>query len=278
MRTVTLPGGEQVPALGQGTWKMGEGRQSRETETAALRLGIDLGLTLIDTAEMYGEGEAEKVVGKAIAGQRERVFLVSKVYPHNASRRGIPAAWERSARRMGVDVIDLYLLHWRGPVPLAETVAAFEALKQAGRIRHWGVSNCDTDDMEELLAVPGGHNCATNQVLYSPEHRGIEFDLLPWQTRQKILVMAYSPVGQGGRLLRAPALARVAARHAATPAQAALAWALRQSGVIAIPKAGTAAHVRENAAAAAVALTGEDLAEIDGAFPKPTRRQPLAML
>jgi diketogulonate reductase-like aldo/keto reductase len=275
---VRLPDGTLVPALGQGTWRMGEGRQKREEEVAALRLGLDLGLTLIDTAEMYGEGEAEKVVGAAIAGQRERAFIVSKVYPHNASRRGIPAAWERSARRLGVDVIDLYLLHWQGSVPLAETVAGFEALRAAGRIRFWGVSNFDVDDMEALASVPGGGSCATNQVLYNPEHRGIEFDLLGWQARHGIPVMAYSPVGQGGRLLRGRALAAVAARHGATAAQVALAWVLRQPGVIAIPKAGTAAHVRENAAAAGLALTAEDLAEIDRALPPPARKQPLAML
>ncbi len=278
MSLFVLADGTPVPALGQGTWKMGEGRAPREEEVAALRLGIDLGLALIDTAEMYGEGEAEKVVGRAIAGQRERVFLVSKVYPHHASRRGIPLAWEASARRMGVEMIDLYLLHWRGSVPLAETVAGFEALRAAGRIRLWGVSNFDADDLEELRAVPGGEQCAANQVLYSPEHRGIEFDLLPWQARAQMALMAYSPVGQGGRLLRAPALAEVAARHQATAAQVALAWVLRRPGVIAIPKAARQAHVRENAAAATLALTAEDLALIDRAFPPPRRKQPLAML
>ena len=278
MRQIALPDGTKVPAIGQGTWKMGEGQRSAKDEAAALRLGIDLGMTLIDTAEMYGDGASEKVVAQAIAGQRDRVFVVTKVYPHNASRTGVPAACARSLKRLGTDVIDLYLLHWRGAVPLAETVAAFDKLKAEGKIRAWGVSNLDSGDMAELLAVTGGAACAVNQVLYSPEHRGIEFDLLPWLGQKNIPVMAYSPVGQGGQLLRNPALAAIARRHNATPAQIALAWGLRHPHVISIPKASDAAHVRANAAAAAITLTAQDLAEIDAAFPPPRRATALAML
>ena len=278
MRSVELPDGTTVAALGQGTWKIGEGKAPAAQEAAAIRLGIECGMTLIDTAEMYGDGASERVVGKAIAGLRESVFLVTKVYPHNASRTGVPAACARSLRRLETDVIDLYLLHWRGGTPLAETVAAFEKLKAEGRIRHWGVSNFDVDDMEELLSVPGGGNCAVNQVLYNPEYRGIEFDLLDWQAGHRIPVMAYSPVGQGGRLLRHAALKTVAARHDVSAAQVAIAWSLRRPGVISIPKSGDAAHVRENAAAAALSLTPDDLAEIDRGFPPPTRKRGLSML
>lgn len=278
MRTVRLPNGTQVPALGQGTWRMGEGQRSAAEEAACLRLGIDLGMTLIDTAEMYGDGAAEQVVAEAIAGQRDRVFLVSKVYPHNAGKKAAVLACESSLKRLKTDRIDLYLLHWRGSVPLAETVAVFEHLRREGKLRHWGVSNLDTDDMEELLGVPGGDACAANQVLYTPDHRGIEFDLLPWQAARGIPAMAYSPVGLGGRLLRNPALVAAAARHAATPAQIAIAWSLRRPDVISIPKAGSAGHVRENARAADIVLTAEDLAAIDTAFPPPRRKQPLAML
>lgn len=278
MRQIALPNGMTVSAIGQGTWKMGEGQRSAQDEAAALRLGIDLGMTLIDTAEMYGDGASEEVVAQAIAGQRDRVFLVTKVYPHNASRTGVPAACARSLKRLGTDVIDLYLLHWRGGVPLAETVTAFDKLKTEGKIRAWGVSNLDSGDMAELLAVTGGAACAVNQVLYSPEHRGIEFDLLPGLGQKNIPVMAYSPVGQGGRLLRNPALAAIARRHNATPAQIALAWGLRHPHVISIPKASDAAHVRANAAAAAITLTAQDLAEIDAAFPPPRRATALAML
>jgi diketogulonate reductase-like aldo/keto reductase len=227
---------------------------------------------------MYGDGRAEEIVGRAIAGQRDRVFVVSKVYPHNASRAGVPAACARSLKRLGTDHIDLYLLHWRGGVPLAETVIAFEALREQGKIGAWGVSNLDVDDMEELAALAQGGACATDQVLYHPGSRGIEFDLLPWCARHRMPVMAYSPVGQGGRLLRSPALVEIAARHGATPAQVAIAWGLRSSTVISIPKAGDAAHVRENAAAADIALTEADLATIDAAFPPPRRKQSLGML
>lgn len=271
----TIPPGA-MPRLGQGTWRMGEGAAPRAQEADALRLGVDLGMTLIDTAEMYGNGAAEEVVADAIQGQRDQVFLVSKVYPHNASRAGVPAACERSLRRLRTDCLDLYLLHWRGQHPVAETVAAFEALRQAGKIRAWGVSNFDTADMAGLPPAPAG--CAANQVLYNLDARGIEFDLLPWSASHGVPVMAYSPVGQGGRMLHHKALGAVAARHGVTPAQAAIAWTLRQPGVVSIPKASNAAHVRENAAAADLRLTAEDLAELDAAFPPPRRKQSLEML
>ena len=276
MNTIQFSDGMKVPVLGQGTWKFGEGERDEAEEVAALRAGVELGMTLIDTAEMYGEGAAEKIVGRAIEGMRDRVFLVTKAYPHHASRRELPLACERSLQRLGTDVIDLYLLHWRGPTPLAETVEAFEALRASGKIRRWGVSNFDTDDMEELGAK--ADDCATNQVLYNPEARGIEFDLLPWCQERQMPVMAYSPVGQAGRLLKNKALLEVARRHDATTAQIAIAWALRQPGVIAIPKASDLDHVRENAAAASIKLTAEDLATIDTAYPPPTKKRPLQML
>jgi diketogulonate reductase-like aldo/keto reductase len=262
--------------LGQGTWKIGEGQRDEADEVAALRAGVELGMTLIDTAEMYGEGTAEKVVGRGIEGMRDRVFLVTKVYPHHASRRELPLACERSLQRLGTDVIDLYLLHWRGPTPLAETIEAFEALRASGKIRRWGVSNFDTDDMEELGAK--ADDCATNQVLYNPEARAIEFDLLPWCQKRQMAVMAYSPVGQAGRLLKSKALLGVARRHDATTAQIAIAWAVRQPGIIAIPKASNLEHVRENAAAASIKLTADDLATIDAAYPPPRKKRPLQML
>jgi len=278
MRQITLPDGTRVSAIGQGTWKIGEGGRTAKAEADALRLGIDLGMTLIDTAEMYGDGASEEVVAQAIAGQRNRVYLVTKVYPHNASRTGIPAACARSLKRLNTDVIDLYLLHWRGGVPLAETVAAFETLRHQGKIRAWGVSNLDPADMREVLTVTGGAACAVNQVLYNPEHRGIEFDLLPWQNAHNIPVMAYSPIGQGGRLLRHPALAALAARHNATPAQIAIAWGLRHPHIISIPKATDPAHVRANAAAVDIVLTAQDLATFDAAFAPPRRATSLDMI
>ncbi|CAO3362088.1 aldo/keto reductase [Azospirillum melinis] len=278
MKRVTLPDGTEVPALGQGTWMMAEGRGDRAAEIAALRTGIDRGLTLIDTAEMYGDGASEELVGEAIAGRRDGLFIVTKVLPSNASRISTVKACERSLKRLGIDRIDLYLLHWRGGVPLEETVEAFQSLIQAGKIARWGVSNFDVDDLEELAEATDLHGCAVNQVLYNPEHRGIEYDLLPFQHTARMPVMAYSPIGQGGRLLRSPALLVVAKRHGVTPAQVAIAWALRQQGVIAIPKAGTTAHALENAEAVKLALTGEDIAEIDKAFPPPKRKQPLAMI
>lgn len=274
MRRIRLGEGE-VPVVGQGTWHMGENPAERSREIAALRLGIELGMTLIDTAEMYGEGGAEEVVGEAIQGRRERVFLVSKVYPHNASRRGVPQACERSLRRLGTDCIDLYLLHWRGQYPLAETVEAFERLREAGKIRRWGVSNCDVDDLQELGDIAA---CATNQVLYNPEERGIEFDLLPFCQAHDMPVMAYCPVGQGGSLLQDSAIIEVARRQGVQPGQVALAWALRQPNVLVIPKAVNPAHVRANAAAAELRLSDEELSILDGAFPPPRRQRALQMV
>jgi diketogulonate reductase-like aldo/keto reductase len=273
MRTLDLAG-VNVPIIGQGTWRMGEDPSRRSQEVAALRQGIELGMTLIDTAEMYGEGGAEQVVGEAIAGRRDKVFLVSKVYPHNASRNGIPQACERSLQRLGTDYIDLYLLHWRGQYPLEETVDAFERLREAGKIGRWGVSNFDLDDLHELSAPA----CATNQVLYNLEERGIEFDLLPWCQQHRLPVMAYCPIGQGGEMLAHPALMHVAARHDATPAQVALAWILRQDGVIAIPKAVSPEHVQLNAQAARLQLEAGDLEALDHAFHAPQRKQRLAMV
>ncbi len=276
-RPVALPDGTAVPALGQGTWHMGERGGAAKAEAAALRLGIDLGMTLIDTAEMYGNGGAEEVVAEAIARQRDKIFLVSKVYPHNASRDGVPAACARSLQRLKTDRLDLYLLHWRGSHPLAETVGAFEKLREAGKVRAWGVSNFDVNDMQELLRLKAGAACATNQVLYHPDSRGIEYDLLPWCAEHRIPVMAYSPIGQAGRLLRSAALREVAKRHDATPAQIAIAWGLRHPHVISIPKAVDPAHVRQNAAAGEIVLTEEDLAAIDAEHPPPRRKQSLEM-
>jgi diketogulonate reductase-like aldo/keto reductase len=275
-KAVRLPDGALVPALGQGTWRMGERGSDRRAEAAALRLGLDLGMTLVDTAEMYGEGGAEEVVAEAIAGRREEVFLVSKVYPHNASARGLPRALEASLRRLRVERLDLYLLHWRGSVALAETVAAMERAKAAGKIARWGVSNLDVDDLEEL--GPGLRDCATDQVLWNLEARGVEFDLLPFCAQRGMPVMAYSPIGQGGGLLRQQALPAVAARQGVTPAQVALAFVLARPGVIAIPKAADAAHVRLNAAARDIVLTEQDMATLDAAFPPPKRKRPLAMI
>jgi len=278
MRKIVLPNGASVPALGQGTWQIGEGKRTVKEEEAALAAGIDLGMTLIDTAEMYGSGKSEELIGRVIKGQREKVFLVSKVYPQNASRTGIPAACARSLKRLGVEKIDLYLLHWPGSVPLAETVAAFEKLVAEQKIGAWGVSNFDAGLMAELATVPGGTNCATNQVLYHPDSRGIEYDLLPYCAAQNIPVMAYSPLGHSGGLLRSPALAQVAKRHATTPAQVAIAWGLRHPHVISIPKAGNIAHVTENAGAASLVLSADDLATIDAGHPPPRRKQALDML
>ncbi|MER8544285.1 aldo/keto reductase [Mesorhizobium sp. M0684] len=277
IRTTTLPCGEAVPVLGQGTWKMGEDGRRRGDEANALKLGLDLGMTLIDTAEMYASGGAEQVVAEAIAGRRDEVFLVSKVLPSNASRAGVRRACENSLRHLATDRIDLYLLHWRGSVPLMETVEAFEALKAAGKIRHWGVSNFDTDEMEELVRLPAGGNVQTNQVLYNLSQRGVEFDLAPWSRQRGMPLMAYSPVDQGV-LARNARLDAIAARHGATPAQIALAWVMAQDGVIAIPKASHPEHIRQNVAALEIELTSEDFAEIDRAFPPPRRKQGLAMI
>lgn len=277
MRYYTLRNGVRVPALGLGTWGMGERRSSRSAEVKALQLGLDLGMTLIDTAEMYGEGGAEEVVGEAISGRRDSVYVVSKVYPHNASQSGAVAACERSLRRLNTDTLDLYLLHWRGSIPLAETVEAFEKLKSDGKIRAWGVSNFDPADMAKLAKVAPEGACVTNQVLYNLGSRGVEWDLLPEARDQGIAIMAYSPLDQG-RILRNPALRSVADRHGVTPAAAALAWVLRHDCVFTIPKAAGAEHVRANAAAADLMLTPEDIRELDKAFPPPKGPMPLAML
>ena len=277
MKTIALPTGERVPALGLGTWNIGDDPALRAEEIATLRLGLDLGLTLIDSAEMYGDGRSESLVGAAIEGRRDEVFLVSKVYPHNASRAAMASACERSLRRLGTDRIDLYLLHWRGSVPLAETVQGFEALQRAGKIRHWGVSNFDPADMRELTAMPGGQAVAANQLLYNLARRGIEFDLLPWLRKRHVPLMAYSPIEQA-KLLRDERLTGFAQRHAMTPAQAALAWLLAQDGVIAIPKTSNRQRLRENAAAREISLDDAQRAELDRLFAPPKRAAPLAMI
>ena len=275
--TIALRSGAAMPVLGLGTWRMGERRDRREREIAAVKAGIDLGVTLIDTAEMYGEGEAEKIVGEAIAGRRERMFLVSKVYPHNASRRGAVAACKRSLKRLGTDHLDLYLLHWRGDVPLAETVGAFQALQADGNIRAWGVSNFDSSDIEELLALRGGDDCAANQVLYNLGARGVEWDLVPLCRGAGIALMAYSPLDQG-RLLRERALQTIAAKIGATPAQVALAWLLQQHDVAVIPKAADVAHVHDNLSAARLHLDRAACEELDHTFPPPRRATSLRVL
>ena len=277
MKHVTLPGGESVPALGMGTWMIGEDAATRAEEIASLQHGIDLGMALIDTAEMYGEGASEKLVGEAIRGRRERVFLVSKVYPHNAGRKAAQAACERSLRRLGIECLDLYLLHWRGSEPFAETIAAFETLKAQGKIRHWGVSNLDTEDLQEWVDTPGGAAVAVDQVLYNLTRRGIEWDLLPWCQTRRIPVMAYSPIEQA-RLLRHSGLCELAGRLGMTPAQVALAWLLQRDAVIAIPKTSTRKHLEENFAALRFSLEADVVAELDRLFPPPRRATPLAML
>jgi diketogulonate reductase-like aldo/keto reductase len=283
VKTVPLNvAGASMPALGLGTWRLGESKRSRAAEVAAVRTAFELGYRLVDTAEMYGEGGAEEVVGQALAEaiaagevRREDVFVVTKVYPHNASARGVAAACDRSRSRLRLDTVDLYLLHWRGSHPLAATVEGFERLRDAGHIRHWGVSNFDTDDMLELLQVASGPKCVANQVYYSASRRGIEFDLLPWQREHRVAAMAYCPIDQG-TLASNSALARLAARHGATAAQIALAWVLRHPDVVAIPKAARADHLRENLAAAHIVLDDGELAAIDRMFPPPRRKQPLA--
>ncbi|WP_210162864.1 aldo/keto reductase [Pleomorphomonas oryzae] len=277
MKTVRLPTGEDVPALGLGTWMIGDEPRRRADEIAALRRGLDLGMTLIDTAEMYGEGASEQLVGEAMAGRRDEVFLVSKVYPHNASREGTVTACERSLKRLGTDRLDLYLLHWRGRYPLGETVAAFEVLKAAGKIRAWGVSNLDVTDMKELVGVPGGDRVTANQVLYNLSRRGIEWDLLPWMQARGVPVMAYSPVEQA-KLLNDRRLAALAAEHGVSVAQLALAFVLDRDGVIAIPKAGRAAHVEDNVGALDIAITDELRAALDALFPPPRRATSLEMI
>ena len=275
--TVGLPSGDVVPALGLGTWHMGDSPRRRAEEIAAVRLALDLGMTVIDTAEMYGDGASESLVGEAIQGRRKEAFLVSKVLPSHAERRMTLAACSASLARLRTDHLDLYLLHWRGPTPLRETVDAFTRLVENGKIRHWGVSNFDLSDMKELLAIPGGRAVSCNQVLFNLSRRRIEFDLLPWCRDHNIPIMAYSPIEQA-RLLAHKVVKRVATRHNATAAQVCLAWVLRQEGVVAIPKAGSPEHVRENHAALELTLTNDDLRELDEAFPPPSGPQPLEML
>jgi diketogulonate reductase-like aldo/keto reductase len=279
--TLNLPSGEPVPVLGQGTWGFGEDQTKRRAEIAALRLGLDLGMTMIDTAEMYGEGASEELIGEAIEGRRAEVFLVSKVYPHHATRSGALQACERSLNRLKTDHLDLYLLHWIGSVPLAETLEAFQSLKQAGKIRQYGVSNFDRSDMEEAVSLSGGGEIVTDQVLYNLQRRGIEWDLLPWCRDHGIPVMAYSPFEHSASehtgMLAQAELKSIASRHNATAVQVALAWILRQTGVIAIPKASSIAHVRENREATKLVLTDQDLSELDRAFPPPRHKAQLEM-
>lgn len=285
MRTLELSANQKIPVLGLGTWRMGEEPGSRKAEVAAVRSAIAMGYRLIDTAEMYGEGGAEEVVGQAIAEalragdvKREELFVVSKVYPHNASRKGTPAACARSLARLGLDRIDLYLLHWRGEHPLDQTCEAMRRLVDDGRIGRWGVSNFNTDDMDELAAVCGEPlDCAANQVYYSMSERGPEFSLLPWQRERGMPLMAYSPIDQGA-LAGDAALKKMAERLGVTAAQLALAWVVAQPGVVAIPKAVREAHLRDNLAAAELRLSAEDLAEIDRLHPPPRGKKPLAMI
>jgi len=279
IRNVSLADGTSVPALGQGTWYMGDDKSCEQEEIATLRRGVELGMTLIDTAEMYGSGRSETLVGKAIKEIREQVFLVSKVYPHNAGGSSLVSSCEASLKRLGTDCLDLYLLHWRGQIPYQETVRGMEDLIRSGKIKRWGVSNLDPDDMQELLMVKGGSNCAVNQVLYHLGSRGIEYDLLPWQRRQGIPVMAYCPLAQAGQLQRNlvkhPVLRQVAQEHDADPFQIMLAWCIRGDDVVAIPKASTLAHVEKNARAGQIVLTPEQLQRLDQAFPAPDRPVPL---
>ncbi len=276
MKTIRFPDGTTVPALGQGTWMMAEDPAHRSDEIASLREGLSLGLTLIDTAEMYADGESERLVGEAISGVRDEVFLVSKAYPQNASRDRLPRACEASLNRLGTDRLDLYLLHWRGNVPLAETVEAMERLVAAGKILRWGVSNLDVDDMAELVAS-GGEGCQTDQILYNLTRRGPEYDLIPWLAQHQMPVMAYSPVEQG-RLVAHPGLVQMAGECDATPAQLALAWLLTRDGILPIPKAGSVAHVRDNRAALDLTLSEAELRRLDDLFPSPRGPEPLAML
>jgi diketogulonate reductase-like aldo/keto reductase len=277
MRTTNLPSGEAVPVLGQGTWGFGENPDNRQNEIDALRFGIDVGMKLIDTAEMYGDGASEELVGKAVAGRRSKAFLVSKLLPQNATRRGTIASCEASLKRLETDHLDMYLLHWRGQVPLAETLEAFEELVGNGKIRYWGVSNFDINDMVELVGLAGGPKVQTDQVLYNLMRRGIEYDLMPWCERHNIPITAYSPLEQS-RLLGDPILRKIAERYSATPAQVALAWVLRKERVIAVPKASTPEHVKQNRIALDIPLSLSDLAELDRAFPPPTERHPLEMI
>ncbi len=277
MRAVDLPSGETIPVLGMGTWHLAEGRHPPEVELDALRTGLDLGMTLIDTAELYGDGASERLVGQAIAGRRDEVFLVSKVMPNHATYDGTLAACDASLRRLGTDRLDMYLLHWRSPVPLEETVSAFEELRRSGRIRHWGVSNFDVSDINELSAIPDGRHVETDQVLYNLARRGIEWNLLPSCQRIGLPIMAYSPIEQG-RLTGHPVLEAIGRRHRATSAQVALSWVISHPGVCAIPEAGTPTHVRENVDALRVILREDDVVKLDAAFPRPAHPIPLEVL
>jgi diketogulonate reductase-like aldo/keto reductase len=277
MKMLQLPSEKAIHVLGQGTWEMGEDPSKRKDEVGALRLGLDLGMGLIDTAEMYGRGGAEKVVGEAIEGRRDEVFIVTKVYPHNATRTGAVAACERSLKRLKTDYVDLYLLHWIGSVPVSETLEAFQRLKSDGKVLEYGVSNFDKEDLEEAFVLPGGNHIATDQVLYNLKRRGIERNLLPWCRDHEMPIMAYSPI-EHGRMLKDKRLRLVASRLGVTPAQVALAWVLSQEGVIAIPKASNPSHVRENRASLDIELTRADLAELDQAFPPPKKKVPLEMI
>ena len=276
MKSVRLPDGSTAPALGLGTWRLGEDPTRRQDEVAALRTGLDLGYRLVDTAEMYADGEAEKIVGEAIAGRRSEVFLVSKVLPQNSWVKAARAACERSLQNLRTDYLDLYLLHWRGEVSLPEVLEAMERLVAAGKIRRWGVSNFDTADLKALWAIPDGSRCTTNQVWYSLGSRGIEFDLLPWQRRHHLPTMAYCPLDEG-RLARHPALAAISRRYRASPAQIALAWLLAQPDLIVIPKAGQPGHLNENLGAARLVLSAADRLELDRHFPPPASKPPLAV-
>jgi diketogulonate reductase-like aldo/keto reductase len=270
MRAVNLPSGATMPVLGMGTWHLAQGRHPPEVEIEALRTGVELGMTLVDTAEMYGNGSSERLVGVAIAGRRDDIFLVSKVVPQHATFSGTIAACQASLHRLGTDRLDLYLLHWRGSVPLEETVGAFDELKRTGLIRHWGVSNFDLPDMMDLATVRGGHAAECDQVLYNLTHRGIEWNLLPWCQRRGLPVMAYSPI-EHGALVGHPVLRGIAARHHASSTQVALSWVISHPGVCAIPEAGTPEHVRDNFGALQVRLREDDVAELDAAFPPPPR-------
>ncbi|RRJ66178.1 aldo/keto reductase [Paenibacillus oralis] len=279
---VRLAGGTEVAALGQGTWRIGDNPRRWGEEIAALQAGVELGMNLIDTAEMYGEGRAESLVGEALKGKRDSVFLVSKVYPHNAGRARIFRSCEESLKRLGTDRLDLYLLHWRGRVPLEETVECMERLAEQGKIIRWGVSNFDTADMRELAALAGGSRCAVNQVLYHLGSRGIEYDLLPWQRERGMPIMAYSPLAQAGELRKGltehPAVVQAAEAHGASPLQILLAWSIRGGNIIAIPKASSVRHVTENAQAARIRLSDEEIAALEDAFPPPSRKVPLDII
>lgn len=277
MQTLNLSSGKPIPILGMGTWQMGENARNRQSEINALRHGLDLGLSLIDTAEMYGEGGAEEVIALAIANRRAEIFLVSKVYPHNASKQGTIAACERSLKRLNTDYLDLYLLHWRGSVPLAETLDAFQTLQQAGKICSYGVSNFDVKDLEEASHLNGGNAIATNQVLYNLTRRGIEWNLLPWCQQHSMPIMAYSPIEQG-RLLNNQTLTAIAQEREVTAAQVAIAWLLHQDNVIVIPKASRVEHIEQNYTALDLKLSADELATLDAAFPPPTKLVPLEML